>query len=101
LQTEKALRVILFWLISESMVIHIVERAAEKIGSMAELGRRLGVFPQCFWQWARVPEWRVEKFCEITGFARSRVRPDLFPPIKSKGATNDGKIKKERRRKKS
>lgn len=56
-----------------------VERAAAAVGSKSELARRLGVKVQSIQQWHRIPAERVLQVEEITGIARHKLRPDLYP----------------------
>ena len=61
-------------------LIPIVREAARIAGSVSELARRMGVTPQAFYLWSRVPAERVPAFVKATGgrIPAYRVRPDLY-----------------------
>jgi DNA-binding transcriptional regulator YdaS (Cro superfamily) len=58
---------------------HIVHQAADRIGGLSELARRLGVKHPTFYKWSRVPAERVLQIEQITGVSRHDLRPDLYP----------------------
>jgi len=62
------------------MAIEIVERAAEQVGGLAELARRLGIKHTAFYRWKSVPPRRVLQIEKLTGIPREEMRPDLYPP---------------------
>ncbi len=57
----------------------IVHQAAEKIGGLSELARRLGIKHTAFYRWSEVPPLRVLEIEKITGVSRHELRPDLYP----------------------
>lgn len=57
----------------------ILLHAADKLGSMAELARGLGVSRQALYQWERIPAERVIDVERLTGVRRQELRPDLYP----------------------
>jgi DNA-binding transcriptional regulator YdaS (Cro superfamily) len=57
----------------------IIRHAAQKIGGMAELARRLGTTRQAVWQWRRIPAERVLDIERATRVPRHELRPDLYP----------------------
>lgn len=57
----------------------IITQAAEKVGGIAELARRLGVKHPTFYRWRQVPSGRVLKLEEVSGISRHDLRPDLYP----------------------
>lgn len=59
--------------------IKSIEKAAAAVGSKSELARRLGVKVQSIQQWKRIPAERVLEVERITGIARHKLRPDLYP----------------------
>jgi DNA-binding transcriptional regulator YdaS (Cro superfamily) len=70
-----------FW---SNRVIEIVRQAANRVGGIVELGRKLGINHTTFYQWTQVPVGRVLEIEKITGIARSKIRPDIYPPRKRK-----------------
>lgn len=57
---------------------HILTRAAQKVGGMAQLAAQLGVARQAVYQWRRIPVDRVVEVERITGISRNELRPDIF-----------------------
>lgn len=57
---------------------HVIDVAADRLGSKAEVGRRLGVKPQCFVNWQQVPPRHVLMLEQITGIDRREIRPDVY-----------------------
>lgn len=60
-------------------------KALDRANGFAGLGRLIGVSAQAIWQWQRVPAERVLDVERVTGVARSKLRPDLYPPRRRKG----------------
>ena len=60
-------------------MIAIVRDAADKVGSMSELARRLGISHPALFRWKKVPAERVLKLEQITGISRHDIRPDIYP----------------------
>lgn len=56
----------------------VIELAAQAAGSKAEVARQLGVRPQNFVQWRRVPPAHVIKLEALSGVSRCDMRPDVF-----------------------
>ncbi len=61
-------------------MLTVIREAAEKVGGVLELARRLGVSRQAIYQWTEVPVERAAELERVTGIPRSRLRPDLFAP---------------------
>jgi DNA-binding transcriptional regulator YdaS (Cro superfamily) len=64
-----------------------LQRAIEIIGGQAELGRALGVTQSGVWYWCRLgrlPAEFVLKVEALSGIARTRLRPDIYPPAPKK-----------------
>ena len=59
-------------------MLTVVREAAEKVGGVAELARRLGLTRSAIYQWTEVPVERASDIERISGIPRSRIRPDLF-----------------------
>jgi DNA-binding transcriptional regulator YdaS (Cro superfamily) len=59
-------------------MLTVVREAAEKVGGVAELARRLGLTRSAIYQWTEVPVERASDLERISGISRSRIRPDLF-----------------------
>jgi hypothetical protein len=59
-------------------MLSVIKEAAEKVGGVPELARRLGVSRQAIDQWTEVPPERAADLERVTGIPRSRLRPDLF-----------------------
>jgi hypothetical protein len=59
-------------------MLTVIREAAEKVGGVGELARKLGVSRQAIDQWTEVPLERADELERITGIPRSRLRPDLF-----------------------
>lgn len=53
--------------------------AIEKAGGASAVGRALGISPQAVGQWKRVPAERVIAVEGLSGVARYRIRPDIYP----------------------
>ena len=64
---------------SEQRPPAIVLKAAERIGGLSELARKLGIKHTAFYRWAEVPAKRVLKIEKFTGVSRHDLRPDLYP----------------------
>jgi DNA-binding transcriptional regulator YdaS (Cro superfamily) len=60
-------------------MIAIVQQAADKVGSMSELARRLGISHPALFRWKKVPAERVLKLEQISGISRHDIRPDIYP----------------------
>lgn len=64
-----------------------LRRAIAVIGGQAELGRLLGVTQSGVWYWCshgRLPAEFVLRIEKFSGVARSRLRPDIYPPGRQK-----------------
>ncbi len=59
-------------------MLTVVREAAEKVGGVAELARRLGLTRSAIYQWTEVPVERASDIERVSGIPRSRIRPDLF-----------------------
>lgn len=57
-----------------------LQDAIRAAGTAGELARRLGITPQALSQWDAVPPLRVIDVERVTGVAREKLRPDLYPP---------------------
>lgn len=58
-----------------------LERAAEAVGSRAELGRLLGISGPAVRQWQVVPAERVVAVERVSGVRRADLRPDLYEDV--------------------
>ena len=58
-------------------------------GGTAALARGLGVRSQAISQWREVPANRVLRVEQLSGVARWRLRPDLYPPPDGDHATKE------------
>lgn len=61
-----------------------LRKAIEAAGSHQQLATMLRISLQAVWQWRRVPPLRVLQVEGITGIARHELRPDLYPPPRSR-----------------
>jgi DNA-binding transcriptional regulator YdaS (Cro superfamily) len=61
------------------MLIKIVQKAADSVGGVSELARRLNLRHTAFYRWKTVPPERVLQIEKITGISRHDMRPDLYP----------------------
>lgn len=52
--------------------------AIAKIGSAHALAKALGMSPQAFSEWRRVPSHRILQVEAVTGISRELLRPDLY-----------------------
>jgi DNA-binding transcriptional regulator YdaS (Cro superfamily) len=67
-------------------MLSIVETAAERVGGIVRLARKLGVKHPAFYSWRRVPAVRVQALADITGVPPHEIRPDVFyPPKRRRG----------------
>lgn len=57
----------------------VIRDAADKIGGMSELARRLGITRSAVHQWDRIPAKRVLEVERETNVSRHELRPDLYP----------------------
>ena len=57
----------------------IIREAAASCGGVVELSKRLGLSRAAVSYWRRVPAERVLDVERLTGIARERLRPDLYP----------------------
>ncbi len=55
-----------------------LDKAAEAVGSRAELGRMLGISGPAVRQWQVVPAERVVSVERASGIRRQELRPDLY-----------------------
>jgi DNA-binding transcriptional regulator YdaS (Cro superfamily) len=60
-------------------LLRIVQQAADRVGSMSELARRLGIKHPALYKWKQVPASRVLRLEEISGVSRHDIRPDIYP----------------------
>lgn len=67
--------------LQELTMLDTVKRAAEIVGGVPQLAKRLGCTRQALHQWDEVPRGRVLEIEEITGGRVNRhdLRPDLYP----------------------
>jgi DNA-binding transcriptional regulator YdaS (Cro superfamily) len=56
-----------------------LEAAVQSFGGVAGLAAALGISYAAVYQWSRVPAARVLRIERLTGIARERLRPDLYP----------------------
>jgi hypothetical protein len=61
-------------------MLSVIREAAERVGGVPELARKLGVSRQAIYQWVEVPSARTAQIERVTGIPRSRLRQDLFAP---------------------
>jgi DNA-binding transcriptional regulator YdaS (Cro superfamily) len=59
-----------------------LQQAVKQAGGLRALGRKLGITHVAIMQWAQVPPEHVMKIEELTGVARSVLRPDIYPPAR-------------------
>lgn len=59
-------------------MLDIVRMAAERIGGVPRLAKRIGVTRQAIYQWREVPVERIADISAATGIARAELRPDLY-----------------------
>jgi DNA-binding transcriptional regulator YdaS (Cro superfamily) len=58
-----------------------LKAAIEAAGGGAALARALGIKQPSVSDWKKVPSSRVLAVEKITGVAKERLRPDLYPPL--------------------
>jgi DNA-binding transcriptional regulator YdaS (Cro superfamily) len=68
------------------------ERVLAAVKSRSALATALGINRQAVSLWGRVPAERVMAVEALTGIPRSVIRPDIYPPEREPGAS-DEKIK--------
>ena len=56
-----------------------LEAAVQSFGGVAGLAAALGISYAAVYQWSRIPTGRVLRIERLTGIARERLRPDLYP----------------------
>ena len=61
------------------MLIPIVQDAANRLGSVVELARGLGIKHPALFRWRQVPAERVLQIEKLTGISRHDMRPDIYP----------------------
>lgn len=55
-----------------------IKEIITKLGGPTEVSKHFdGLTPQAVSQWTRVPEDRLEKVAELTGYSPAQLRPDL------------------------
>jgi DNA-binding transcriptional regulator YdaS (Cro superfamily) len=62
------------------MLLAVVQQAADRVGGISELARKLGIRHTAFYRWKQVPSARVLPIERATGISRHALRPDLYPP---------------------
>lgn len=67
-------------------MLPIIEAAAKKCGTVAELARKIEAPRTALYAWSRVPAEYVLKIEKVTGISRNRLRPDLYPRERGKAA---------------
>lgn len=73
-------------------MLHVVRRAANAVGSVRKLAKKLGVYRGSLYEWKQVPEEHVEAIEALTETSRDPVtrfemRPDIYGrPQKKKRA---------------
>lgn len=65
-------------------MISVVQEAADRVGGISELARRLGITHPALYHWPRVPANRVLQIEKLTGISRHDMRPDIYPREDSK-----------------
>lgn len=65
-------------------MLEIVEKAAEKVGGIVALARKLGIRHASMYSWKKVPAERVLMIEKITGVSRHEIRPDIFGPARKR-----------------
>jgi DNA-binding transcriptional regulator YdaS (Cro superfamily) len=55
-----------------------LRQAIEKMGCASALARALGLSPQAFSEWRRVPSHQILQVEAVTGIGREKLRPDLY-----------------------
>lgn len=70
-------------------MIDVVRRAANAVGSVRRLAKKIDVYRGALYQWERVPAEHVLSIEEATAGAidRHQMRPDLYPQKKRRRAT--------------
>lgn len=63
-------------------MITAVKIAAEKIGGVVALARKLGVKHPSLHNWTRVPDRHCLEIEKLSGISRHDLRPDIFGPAK-------------------
>lgn len=80
------------------MIIEIVQKAADRVGGITELARKLGIKHPAFHSWTRVPAERIIDLEAVSGIPRHELRPDLYkPPVRPSKAR--GGVSGEQKRK--
>ncbi len=74
-------------------MLDIVRMAAERVGGVPRLAKRIGVTRQAIYQWREVPVERVADIAAATGIARSELRPDLYTLSDAEIAGRLGRLK--------
>ena len=67
-------------------MLEIIRIAAESVGGVPILARRLGLTRQAIYQWKEVPADRVAEIAAATGISRAALRPDLYEAAATDGA---------------
>lgn len=60
-------------------MIEPVKKAAQKVGSPAQLARELGVPRPNLYNWRRVPAHHVFMMAVLSGMQPHELRPDIWP----------------------
>lgn len=61
-----------------------LQQAVANAGGLRALARQLHITHIAIMQWRQVPPLHVMKIEELTGVARSVLRPDIYPPEREK-----------------
>ena len=61
-------------------MIPVVRKAAEIVGSVRRLAKKIDVYRGSLYQWNEVPATHVDELVEATGgkLTREEIRPDLY-----------------------
>lgn len=60
-------------------MLEAVKIAAEKNGGLVKLAELLSMKHQSFYSWEKVPAERVLDLERLSGVARHKLRPDIYP----------------------
>ena len=61
-------------------LLSVVQQAADRVGGVVALAKKLGIKHSAFHRWNQVPATRVLPIERATGISRHDLRPDLYPP---------------------
>jgi len=68
------------------MLIPLAQECADRAGGIAHLARALRIKHPSIYGWKRIPAERVLQLETITGIPRHKLRADLYPPPRKRGA---------------